>query len=110
LRELADISALLPSESGASEVGLGQRCDPPGRHRTGESLQPSVRGAARRERYLLLQDDLDKGLEAWNAVPEGRCPVARYHSGEMRIPARELGNAFGERLGRQLKRHVNLTS
>jgi len=85
LRELADISALLPSESGASEVGLGQRCDPLGRHRTGESLQPSVRGAARRERYLLLQDDLDKSLEAWNAVPQWRRPMARDDCGEVRV-------------------------
>jgi len=28
----------------------------------------------------------------------------------VRVPASELGNAFGERFGGQLQRHVNLTS
>jgi hypothetical protein len=69
LPEISDIRALLPSEPGASQLGLGQGCDPLGRDGTGEPLEPSVGGAASRQRYLLLEDDLDQSLEAWSAVP-----------------------------------------
>src|SRR5438105_11008932 len=62
------------------------------------------------ERDLLLEDDLDQRLEAGSAVPEGRRAVARDDGGEVRIPAGELGDALRERPGRQLERHVNLTS
>jgi len=59
----------LPRESGASEVRLGESRDPFGRHGTRESLEPFVRGATGGQRYLLLEDDLDEGLEASRAVP-----------------------------------------
>ena len=109
LREPADVGALLTSEPGASQVGLGQGSDPLGRHRAGKSLQPSVRGAARRQGNLLLEDDLHKGLEPRRAVPQRRRPVLRYDRCKVRVPPRELGDALGQRLVRQLQRHDDLT-
>jgi hypothetical protein len=109
LREIPDVGALLPREAGASQVRLGEGCDPFGRHGAGKALEPSVGGAASRQGYLLLEDDLHQRLETGKAVPQRRRAVTRDHRREVRIPTGELGNAFGERLAGQLQRHVNLT-
>ena len=77
---------------------------------TGESLEPSVGGAARRERYLLLEDDLHQRLEARLPIPKRRRTVPRDNRGEVRVPSREFGDALGECRGGQLERHLNLTS
>jgi len=87
-----------------------ERRDAFGRHRTGHLLEPHVGSASGCERDLLLEDDLDQGLESRSAVPERWRAVAGDDRGEVRIPADELGNALRERRGSQLKRHVNLTS
>jgi len=108
-RKAPDVGALLTREPGATQVGLGQGSDPLGRHRAGKSLQPSVRGAARRQGNLLLEDDLHKGLEPWRAVPQRRRPVPRDDRGKVRVSPRELGDALGQPLVRQLQRHADLT-
>jgi hypothetical protein len=100
LGELPDVCALLPSEPGASQVRLGQGCDPLGRHGTRESLQPCVRGAARGQRYLLLEDDLYKSLEPRRPIPERRRAVSRHDRRKMRVSAGELGDALGKRVSR----------
>jgi hypothetical protein len=105
-----DVRALLPSESGASQVDLGQGRDPLRRHGSGTSLQPCIGGAARRQRYLLLEDDLYEGLEAGRTIPEWGRAVARDNGGEVRIPPREFRDTLGKPLGGQLKGHVYLTS
>jgi len=99
----------LTRQTRASQVGLGQSCDSLGCHGSGEPLEPSVCGAARRERYLLLEDDLDERLEPRSAIPERRRAVACDDRSEVRIAPRELGDALGQSLGGQLKRHVHLT-
>jgi hypothetical protein len=109
LREIPDVGALLSRESGASQVRLGHGRDPFGRHGTRESLEPFVGGATSRQRYLLLEDDLDERLKAGSAVPQRRRAVTRHHRGEVRIPTDELGNAFGKGVGGQLRRHDNQT-
>jgi len=109
LCEISDVGALLPCESGASQVGLGHGGDPLGRHGTGQSLQPSVGGAASRQRYLLLQDDLHKGFEPRRPIPQRRRAVPRDDRGKVRVPPRELGDALGKAFVRQLRRHDDQT-
>jgi hypothetical protein len=48
LSDSAYVRRFLPSEPGASQLGLGQGGDPFGRHGTGKALEPSVSGAASR--------------------------------------------------------------
>jgi len=92
------------------QVGVLECGDASGTNGTRDLLEPRVGRAPGGERDLLLEDDLDQRLEAGSAVPEGRHAVARDDGGEVRIPAGELGDALRERPGRQLERHVNLTS
>ena len=108
-RDVSDVGAFLPSESGATQVGLTQGRDSLGRHGAGKPLQPSVGGAARRQRYLLLENDLNQGLEAWRPVPQRWRPVAGDDCREMWIPPREFGHGLREALRCELKRHVHLT-
>ena len=89
----------MSGESGASQFGLGQRTDPLGCHSASEPLQPSISGAASGKRYLLLEDDLDERLETRGALPQRRRAVALHDRREVRISARELGDALGERVG-----------
>ena len=110
MRDVPDVGALLSCESGASQVGLGQHRNPLGRDDAGKPLQPSVGGAARGQRYLLLEDDLHEGFEAGRPIPQRRGAVARNDRGEVRIASREFRDALGKPLGGQLKGHVYLTS
>ncbi|MGH2471678.1 MAG: hypothetical protein ACRDG6_04655 [Candidatus Limnocylindria bacterium] len=110
MRELANVGALLPRESRASQVGLGQDCDPLGRHGAGKSLQPSVRGAAGRQRYLLLEDDLHEGLEPRRTIPQWWRAVTLDDGCQMRVTTRKLGHTLGQGRGGQLQRHIPQTS
>jgi hypothetical protein len=101
-REVSDVGALLASESGAAQLGLGEGRDPPRRHRAGEPLEPPVGGATRRQRDLLLEDDLYQSLKARRPIPQRWRAVTLYDGREMRVASCELGHAFGERLVRQL--------
>ncbi len=105
-REISDVAALLPSEPGASEVGLGEGRDALGRHDAGEPLQPSIGGAPGREGDLLLEDYLHESLEPRRAIPEGRRSMPRDHRSEMRIPPRKLSDALSERVGSQLQHYI----
>ena len=107
--ELADVVALLPRQAGPAHRRLVERGDPLWRDFAREPLQPEIGGASRRQRDLLLEDDLHERRKALRPVPERRRAVARHDRGEMRIPPGELSDALGERLGGQLERHVNLT-
>jgi len=100
----------LPSESGASQVGLAQVGYAFGRHGTGKPLEPAVRGSARRQRYLLLEDDLHERPEPRRPVPERWRAVARDDRGKVRVPSRKLGDAYGEGVEVQLRLHLYLTS
>ena len=104
--ELADVVALLPRQAGPTHRRLVERDDPLRRDLAGEPLQPEIGGASRRQRDLLLEDDLHERRKALRPVPERRRAVARHDRGEMRIPPRELGDSLGQRVGGQLKRHV----
>jgi hypothetical protein len=99
LRELFDVAALLPSESSAAQVGLGERSDPLGRHGPGKSFQPSVGGAASGQRYLLLQDDLDEGPEAGRTIPQWWRAVTLDNGRQMRVATRKLSHALGQARG-----------
>ena len=99
----------MPGESGASQVGLAQGRDALGGHGAGKPLEATVRGAARRQGYLLLQDDLHQRPEPRRTIPQWRRPVARDDGRKVPIPPRELGDALGQAVGGQLKRHVHLT-
>jgi len=96
LRDVSDVGAFLPSESGATQIGLAHSSDPVGSYGAGQSLQPQVGGAARRERYLLLENDLDQGLEALWSIPQRGRAVARDDRGEVRVPPRELRHSLGK--------------
>jgi hypothetical protein len=109
LSDPADVRGFLPSQSGASQLGLGQGGDPVGRYRAGKALESSVGGAASRQRYLLLEDDLHEGLEAGGAVPQRRRAVARDDRSEVRVAPGELGNAIGKAFVRQSRRHHHQT-
>jgi len=58
----------------------------------------------------LLEDDLHEGPEPRRPIPEWRCTVQRYDRGEVRVPARELGDAFCQRVSGQLRSHIDLTN
>jgi hypothetical protein len=109
LRDVPDVCALLPRESGASQVGLGQHRNPLGRDDAGKPLKPSVGGAARRQGNLLLEDDLDQRFEARRPIPERRHTVPGDDRREVVVPPREFGDAFGQVVGGELKSHVHLT-
>jgi hypothetical protein len=110
LRKSSDIRRLLSRKPRAVQRRVVETRDLLGTHATGDLLQPLVGGSSGRERDLLLEDDLHQGLESRRPVPERRRAVARDDTGEMPVPAGELGDAFRERVGRQLERHVHLTS
>jgi hypothetical protein len=100
-----DVGAFLSGESGASQVGLGQSSDLLRSHGAGKSLQSSVSGTARRERYLLLEDDLYEGLEARRTIPERRRTVLGDNVREVRVATGELCDSLRERVSRQLHSH-----
>ena len=81
-----------------------------GTHAASDPFESTVRRAARGERHLLLEDDLNQRLEAGRPIPQRWRSVASDDRGKVRVPARELRYAFGERLGCELERHLNLTS
>jgi hypothetical protein len=107
--ELADVPALLPGQAGAAqgrlvEPGDGLRC-----HGARDPLEAPVRRSAGRERHLLLEDDLDQGLEAWRPIPEGRRPMTGDDRGEMRVAPRQLGNTVSEHRRCELNRYISQT-
>jgi hypothetical protein len=110
LGEFADVCALLPSEPGGSQVGFCERRDTLRRHGAGKPFQPSVGGAAGRQRYLLLEDDLHKRWEPGFAVPQRRWPESLDDRRQMRVAPRQLGDAVGEGLCGQLEPHFYLTN
>lgn len=106
LSELADVPALLSGQPGASqgrlvESGDGLRC-----HRARGPLEPSVGRSACRERHLLLEDDLNEGLESWCAIPQRRRPEPFDDARQMLVAPCELGNTVPERLRCELNGHV----
>jgi hypothetical protein len=107
--ELADVVALLPGQAGPAHRRLVERGDPLRGDLAGEPLQPEIGGASRRQRDLLLEDDLHERRKALRPVPERRRSEPVDHRGKMGVAVAKLCDALGERLGGQLERHVNLT-
>ena len=103
------VVALLFREARAPERGLIECGDALGCDLSGKALQPQVRGAPSRERDLLFEDDLHERLESRRPIPQGRRAVTCDDSGEVRIPAGELGHAVAKRLRRQLGHHISQT-
>lgn len=69
LSELADVLALLPCQTGASQGRLVEFGDRLRGHGACDPLDPSVRRSTGRERHLLLEDDLNEGLEPGCPIP-----------------------------------------
>ncbi|HEY7624997.1 MAG TPA: hypothetical protein VIA63_08245 [Candidatus Limnocylindria bacterium] len=108
-RELVDVRALLSRLTGAPDLLDAQGRDPLGRDRPGEPLEARVRRAARRERDLLLEDDLHERLETRRAIPERRGAEPIHERREVRVAGAELGHAGGERLSRECVAHGDRT-
>jgi len=106
LRQPSDIRRLLSCEPRALQRRVVEARDPLRAYRSGDLLQPHVSGTSGGERDLLLEDDLHQGLEAGRAIPQRRRAVARHDRRKMRIPPRQLGDAFGQRVCSQLRHHV----
>jgi hypothetical protein len=104
-----DVSRFLTREPGALQRGLVERREARGRHGARRPLEPAIGRSSRRERDLLLEDDLDEGLEAWLPVPERWRPETLHHRREVRIAPAELGDALGERLDGERCGHAHRT-
>ena len=109
LGEPTDVRGLLSRKPSALQGGVLERGDASGIHSTRNLLEPRVGRAPGGERDLLLENDLHERLESRWTVPQRRDSVARDDRCEVRVAPRELGHAFGQRVIRQLERHVNLT-
>jgi hypothetical protein len=109
LGELTDVPTLLPGQTGAAQGRLVESGYGLWRHGAGDTLEPSVRRPARRERHLLLEDDLHEGLEPWRPIPERRRPEPFDDGRQVLVAARELGHAVPERLPRERYRHLSQT-
>ena len=83
------VAGLLPAEADREQLGVGER-EEARRASSGSAaaVEPVERRLRRRERDLLLEDDVEERPEPGRPVPQRRRPVTRDDPGEVRRPAR----------------------
>jgi len=106
IRESLDVVTLLARETGAGPRASIESRDSRRRDMACSTAEPQVRGAARCERDLLLEDDLHEGGEARLAIPERRRTVTRDDPRQVGIAVRERAHPAGEgAVGQPLRHH-----
>jgi hypothetical protein len=110
LRQSTDVGSLLSCESGPLESRIVEARDPLRSHTRGDSVESCIGGSSRRQRDLLLEDDLYERGEAGWPIPQRWRAVTSDDGGEMAIAPSELSDAACEALGRQRGHHAYRTT